>query len=443
MRNTAFALVFVAACGGSGSNNGKKDGGDQPPEDAAPEHDAPPLLGCTPRNGTTISLRMIGQVSGSAVLVTAPKNDGRLFVVEQLGRIRIFENEVLNPTAYLDLSNIVSGGSPPNEQGLLGLAFHPNFATNRQFFVYYTAMNANIVARYTQSASDPNKADPTGEVILSIPDFASNHNGGMIEFGPDGYLYIGTGDGGGGGDPCRNSQAVDRTSTACQNPPRGQDLCPASVSACEPLLGKILRIDVNTTTGNKKYGIPNDNPFATGGGEPEIYVIGLRNPWRWSFDRETGDMYIGDVGQGAQEEVTVLKAGQQKGANLGWSKYEGNVCYASNYTPCTDGQFNSNGMTGPQLVRVRNTGWISVIGGQVYRGSCFPDLRGQYIFADYSAANNAFVRATLDGGGALTPANIPHPTNWPGQRTSIHADARGELFLTTTNGRVFQIEAGP
>ena len=222
-------------------------------------------------------------------------------------------------------------------------------------------------------------ADPMGEIILSIPDFAGNHNGGMIEFGKDGYLYIGTGDGGGGGDPCRNGQALDRTAASCTSPP--SSCAQAGGTVCEPLLGKILRIDVNTTTGSKKYGIPTDNPFAAGGGEPEIYVIGLRNPWRWSFDRETGDLYIGDVGQGAQEEVTVLRAADGiAGKNLGWSMYEGSGCYG-NYT-CS-----MTGMTAPQVTKSSGgtDNWHSVIGGQVYRGDCFPDLKGYYFFTDYSA----------------------------------------------------------
>jgi glucose/arabinose dehydrogenase len=421
MRNTAFALVFAFACGGGGSNNGKKDAADQPPDDAAPEHDAPPLMTCNPVSGTNVQVRMIGQVSGSAVLVTAPKNDGRLFVIEQQGRIRIFENEVLNPTPYLDVSSLVSGGTPPNEQGLLGLAFHPNFAANRQFYVFYTTSNANVVARYTQSATDPNKADTTGEVILSIPDSRTNHNGGMIEFGPkDGYLYIGTGDGGGGGDPDRTSQNKDS------------------------LLGKILRIDVNTTTGNKKYGIPSDNPYATAGGAPEVFVLGLRNPWRWSFDRETGDMYIGDVGQGGIptqgkapiEEVTVLKHGEIVGKNLGWSVYEGNECFnnGANY-PC-----NTANLVAPQYTNGGGA-WRSVIGGEVYRGECYPDLKGYYFFTDYSA--RPLMRGKLEANGSLSVMTLTTPTNWPQSPISLHGDARGELYVTNTQGRVFHIEAGP
>ena len=421
MRNTALVLVVAAACGGGGENNDKKDGGTTPQDAPQPLHDAPPLATCTPVSGTNVTVRMIGQVSGGAVLVTAPKNDGRLFVLEQQGRIRIFENEQLLPEEYLDISDLASGGTPPNEEGLLGLAFHPNFGNNRQFYVFYTTDNANIVARYTQSEADPNKADPTGEIILSIPDFASNHNGGMIEFGPDGYLYIGTGDGGGGGDPQRTAQNTNN------------------------LLGKILRIDVDAEANGKKYSIPADNPYAAGGGAPEVFILGLRNPWRWSFDRETGDMWIGDVGQGpnnALEEVTVLKAGEQLGRNLGWSKYEGTRCFG-NYAPCADGENNAGDFTGPQVTRSGDGGdnWHSVIGGEVYRGECFPDLKGYYFFTDYSA--RPLMRGKLEANGTVTADELPIPTGWPTSPTSIHGDARGELFITNTQGRVYQIEAGP
>lgn len=407
MRNTALALVLAAACG---SNHSKKDGGTQPPGDGQPTVDAPPLIACTPTSGTSVKLRQIGRVSGGAMLATSPPNDGRLFVVEQQGRIRIFENEQLEADAFLDVTD-VPGFTAGGEQGLLGLAFHPSYAVNRQFFVYYTTNNANVVARYTASATDPNKADPTGEVLLSIPDFASNHNGGMMEFGPDGYLYIGTGDGGGGGDPQRTAQ----------NP--------------SSLLGKMLRIDVDSASGGKPYGIPAGNPYASGGGAPEVYMLGLRNPWRWSFDRMTGDLWIADVGQGTDEELTVVKAGEQAGKNLGWSMYEGTRCYG-NY-PC-----DPSGMTMPQVTRGQNQGWKAIIGGQVYRGSCFPDLVGTYFFTDNVL--HPLQTARLEANGTVTTSNLTSPTgSWPTGPASIHADARGELFLTTTSGYVYQIEAGP
>src|SRR5512140_253407 len=261
MRKTGLALL-LAACGSnhSADNAAVINYQDTP----APLHDAPPLIACTPQSGMTVDMRQIGQVAGSAIVATSPPNDGRLFVIEQDGRIRIFENEVLKPDPFLDISSIVTAGG---EQGLLGLAFHPNYGNNNTFYVFYTTA--------------------TGEILLSIPDPYANHNGGMLEFGADGYLYIGTGDGGSGGDPRRNGQAIDRTAASC------------TATQCEPLLGKILRIDVDHPSGGKMYGIPSTNPYAGGGGEPEILIRGVRNPWRWSFDRKTGDMWIGDVGQGA------------------------------------------------------------------------------------------------------------------------------------------------
>jgi glucose/arabinose dehydrogenase len=419
-------VLLAAACGNGGgmNNGGKKDAADIPMVDTPPPIDAPPLLGCTPVNGTTVRVRQVGRVSGGAMLATSPPNDGRLFVVEQGGRIRIFENEMLKTTPFLDVTaipNFVAGG----ESGLLGLAFHPNYGNNRQFYVFYTTGGcpgtncANVVAKYTQSATDPNVADPTGEVLLTIPDFASNHNGGMIEFGSDGFLYIGTGDGGGGGDPQRTAQNANN------------------------LLGKILRIDVNNPAGGKPYGIPADNPFATTGGAPEVFILGLRNPWRWSFDRANGDMWIGDVGQGTDEEVHVLKAPITPGTNLGWSKFEGDRCYG-NYMPCTNGDHVGNNMAGPQVIRPQSQGWRAIIGGQVYRGACFPDLAGTYFFTDNTL--RPLQTGKLDPNGTVTTVNLPPPANpgtWPGGPAGIHADARGELYLTTTGGFVYQIEAGP
>lgn len=418
MRHVALATI-LAACGGGDSKTQDASG----PQDApGATVDAPPLTACTPVNGTAVKTRMVTQISGSAaLLVTAPPNDGRLFVAMQDGRIMIIDNGQVRSTPFLDISNtnLASGG----ERGLLGLAFSPNYATDRAFYVMYTTTTADVVARFHASEADPYASDgKAGEIILSIPDFAPNHNGGMIEFGKDGYLYIATGDGGGGGDPRRTSQALTRT------------------SQIEPLLGKMLRIDVNTTSGVKNYGIPDGNPYKNGGGEPEIYVLGLRNPWRWSFDRMTGDMWIGDVGQGGQgfpagrEEVTLLKANQIAGANLGWSMYEATNCFG-NYT-C-----NATGMTMPQIERPASAGWRSVIGGEVYRGTCYPDLVGTYIFADHFRAS--LWKATVSG-DTVTASELPNPQGgFPSSMTSIHGDARGELFITTINGSIYQIEAGP
>jgi glucose/arabinose dehydrogenase len=411
MNKLPWVLVLAAACG-----SGKK----------GPAIDATPLQACTATPGSTISVRKLGSVSGSAVLATSPPNDGRLFVLEQQGRIRVFEQDALKPDPFLDIASGIAAGG---EQGLLGLAFHPSYATNGYFYVYYTTSTADVLARYSVSATDPNKADPTSaQILLSIPDFASNHNAGMIEFGSDGYLYLSTGDGGKAGDPCRNGQATDRTASTCT--------CSVAANGkCEPLLGKILRLDVDHPSNGKPYGIPGDNPFASGGGEPEIFIIGLRNPWRWSFDRKTGDMWIADVGQDLYEELDVLPAGQQKAKNLGWSMYEGSSAYASNYTP------DPTGKTFPQVIKTHGTdGWHAIIGGQVYRGPCYPDLAGKYFYTDNTA--DTLSVATFDGTN-VTTSDLTRPANWPPSPSAIHADARGELYITSTNGGVFHIEAGP
>ncbi|MEJ7599882.1 MAG: PQQ-dependent sugar dehydrogenase [Kofleriaceae bacterium] len=412
MRSLRFALAIIvtvivaSACGGS------KD-------------PSTPLARCTtPVTGTTISVKKLGTVVSGAMLVTSPPADLRLFVIEQRGAIRIFKDQVLLPDPFLDLSPdargpVIAGG----ENGLLGLAFHPAYASNGQFFVYYTARNTgdamnpqrNVVARCQVSPTNPDRADATSCVdVLSIPDFAGNHNGGMIEFGKDGFLYIGTGDGGGGGDPQRNGRAlVDG------------DPMPNT----KALLGKILRIDIDARS-QGEYGIPADNPFASGGGKPEIFVIGLRNPWRWSFDRATGDLWIGDVGQGEVEELTVMRAGEQAGKDLGWSNFEGTRCYRE---PC------EAGTVAPQDERTHADGWLSIIGGQVYRGTCYPDLVGTYFYTDYN--KRQLIKATLRGDGTLDIVDLPATVGGP--PASLHEDARGELYVTDTSGNVYHLEVGP
>jgi glucose/arabinose dehydrogenase len=361
----------------------------------------------TPVTGTTVTLRQIATLDDAALLATSPPNDPRLFVVERAGRIEILEDGAPRATPFIDLEDVlVSGG----EQGLLGLAFHPQYATNGRFFVFYTTADANIAAECHVSAADPNVADPTCTPILTIPDFASNHNAGMMEFGSDGYLWITTGDGGGGGDPERNAQDLDS------------------------LLGKMLRIDVD---GGSPYGIPADNPYAAGGGAPEIYMRGMRNPWRWSFDRMTHDLWIGDVGQDQTEELDVLRPAQQKGANLGWSIYEGDDCYnGGNGSPCEPA-----GLVFPKDTRAHADGWYSIIGGEVYRGTCYPDLVGSYFYTDNNSATVGLFKAVLQADDSLAIEQLA--TQLPGNTASIHGDARGELYLTTVDGGVYEVGVAP
>ncbi len=457
-----LALIGLAALGGCG-NKSSGTPAEAGAGDAGAIVDAlpPPVCTTNPISGSNINLRHIAKVDGVATLVTSPPApDHRLFVLEETGPIRIVENEQLRTAPFLDLTDIIIAGG---EQGLLGMAFDPAYATNRQFYVWYTAANpdtsdahnpfVDVLARYTTMANDPYTADPaSGQIVLSVPDFASNHNGGMLDFGDDGFLYIGTGDGGNAGDPDRNGQ----------NP--------------NALLAKILRIDVDHPANGKQYGIPPGNPFANGGGAPEVIIIGVRNPWRWSFDRGTGDLWIGDVGQNITEELDVIRKAQIVGPpmtplNLGWSVYEAGACCATQGTDlCSQGgttqqPCNTAGLTFPQDLRPHSTGWNAIIGGQVYRGGCFPDLLGDYFYTDNG--HHGLSRAQLQADGSIAVVDLGKcsmsnatciapgdctggaqdvcqlTSLWPVSPSSLHADSRGELFEATTSGDIYALEAGP
>jgi len=278
-------------------------------------------------------------------LTHAGDGSGRLFVLERPGRVRVRVGGTLLPRPFLDLTDRVLANEP--ERGLLGLAFHPRFATNGRFFVNYTRRpdGATVVAEFRVSAN-PNLALRAERVVLTVPQPFANHNGGMIAFGPGGRLFIGLGDGGSGGDP--GNRAQNR----------------------QQLLGKILRIDVD---GARPYAIPPDNPFAGGGGRPEIYALGFRNPWRFSFDRATGRLFAGDVGQSAIEEVDLVN----RGGNYGWRIMEGNRCFRP-ATGC-----NRRGLTLPIATYAHAAGRCSVTGGYVYRGRAVPALVGTYLYADF------------------------------------------------------------
>ena len=353
----------------------------------------------------------------------APVGDSRIFVAEQTtGRIRIIDsNGTLLPTPFLNIGSKISAGG---ERGLLGVAFHPNYASNGLFFVNYTGQNPTgrtVVARYQVSAN-PNVADPSSELIfISENQPFSNHNAGGIEFGPDGYLYIAMGDGGSANDP------------GC----RAQD--PAE------LLGKMLRIDVDTPGGPTPYSIPADNPFVGSPGFlPEIWHLGLRNPYRFSFDRQTGEMYIGDVGQDAREEVSYAPAGVG-GLNYGWRIMEGTLCNGSGSCPPAAPACNSPALTLP-IHQYNHQGLFggpcTVIGGYVYRGTDVPSMQGTYFFADYcsnniwsfqfngtSVTNFTEVTSTLAPGGGLSINSI----------TSFGETGSGELLIVDQGGEIFQM----
>jgi glucose/arabinose dehydrogenase len=360
---------------------------------------------------TGSGLRLADVVTGLSFplyLTTPPGDLHRLFVVEKTGAIRIIKDGAVLPAPFLDFSSKVSTGG---EQGLLGLAFYPDYATSGQFLVHYTNPDGNTRVSVLRVSADPDVADPVSEqVILSADQPFSNHNGGQIAFGPDGFLYLGLGDGGGANDPQG----------------RGQDL--------SDLLGSILRLDVSS---RNSYTVPPDNPFV---GQqpalrPEVWSYGLRNPWRFSFDRANGDLYIGDVGQDNVEEIDVAPAseGSGKGKNYGWSIMEGNRCLSG--SSC-----NQAGLTPPVYQYSHGGGSCSVIGGYVYRGAALPAQQGTYFFGDFCTGA---VRSFRYAGGAATEV-----TDWPALHTSspltsFGEDAAGELYVLESSGRVSRVVAEP
>jgi len=329
-------------------------------------------------------------------------HDQRLFVVQQAGQIMIIEGGVTRPTPFLDIKTRV--GSNGNEQGLLSVAFHPNYQKNGLFYVNYTNLEGSTtIARYHVSA-DPNVADEISEqILLTIPQPYSNHNGGHILFGPDGYLYIGMGDGGAANDPHNNGQSLNT------------------------LLGKILRLDVDT---GSPYGVPQDNPFiTTAAARPEIWSFGWRNPWRMAFDAATGDLYVADVGQNQYEEVDVELAGSGGGQNYGWRLMEASHCF--NPTSCDPATLK---VVMP-IAEYPHSQGCSVTGGYVYHGTQFPQLNGVYLYADYCTGTVWGLRHEADGSWSqaelLASGKII---------SSFGLDAAGELYLIDhRSGEVWQV----
>lgn len=341
--------------------------------------------------------------------VTPLPGDTRLFVVEKGGKIKIVDRATKTPIGtFLDISHLLTDPLG-DEQGLLGLAFDPLYAINKRFYVSYTDRNGignSVIARYLVSG-DPNVAIATADqIIITVVQPSTNHNGGMIAFGPDNFLYIGLGDGGGSGDPDNRAQNKN------------------------DLLGKLLRIDVSQTA-PVPYGIPTGNPFVNDDGADEVWSFGLRNPWRYSFDRQTGDLYIADVGQGAREEVnaSTFASGTGKGLNYGWKIMEGTICRPT--TMC-----DMSGLTLPVVEYDHNDG-CSITGGYVYRGAAVPALQGTYFYGDFCAGFVRSFRLTTNG-MATEQASWP-ALNPGGNITSFGEDEAGELYIMTSQGDLFRI----
>ncbi|MGI8640779.1 MAG: PQQ-dependent sugar dehydrogenase [Pyrinomonadaceae bacterium] len=360
------------------------------------------------------AIQLQSVVSGlSNPLYVTNAKDSRLFIVEQTGQIKIYQSGALLPTPFLNISSFVNCCG---ERGLLGLAFHPQYPTTPYIFVHFTSNGTalpdgtipvsgnNVIVRFTVS-SNPNVVDSSsGKTLLVIPQPFSNHNGGTIEFGNDGYLYIGKGDGGSGNDPGNRAQNINE------------------------LLGKILRLDVDQNVNTPPYyGIPATNPFVGTAGADEIFLLGLRNPFRFSFDRTTGDLWIGDVGQSAREEIDRLPGGGTPGGNLGWRIYEGTLCTAID--PCA---LPANYIA-PVGEYSHTAGRCSITGGYVYRGTQIPSLVGNYVFADYCTGEIFRLNGTAPELLLDSPHNI----------SSFGEDSAGELYITALSGQVLKIQAVP
>jgi len=347
------------------------------------------LTSCS--NAQEISIELFVQGLSSPVDM-AHAGDDRIFIVEQSGKIKIVNPDgSVNTEPFLDLSSLISTGG---ERGLLGLAFAPDYDETGRFYVNYTNLSGDTVIERYHVSGNPDIADETGTGLLTIEQPFTNHNGGNIHFGPDGYLWISSGDGGSGGDPNGNGQNTG------------------------VLLGKILRIDVSGPT----YTIPSDNPFAESGGAPEVWAYGLRNPWKFSFDRQNDELLIADVGQSNYEEIN-RQPSSLPGLNYGWRCYEGNEPYN------TSGCGSADDMIFPAVVYSHNNGRCSITGGYVYRGSQFSNLTGKYFFGDYCSGEIGWMSEDNDFEFILDSGiNI----------TSFGEDAAGELYVLGS-GKVFKL----
>jgi glucose/arabinose dehydrogenase len=376
--------LFLSSCGGSGQSSGSPPSPPPPP--------GPLVLAVNP---------VVSSLNAPVDLQSPHDGSGRLFVVEQQGMIRIVSNASLMPTPFLDIHNQVDFGG---EKGLLGLAFHLNYSQNRRFFLNYdrvlSGQMQTVIAEFQTSPSNPNQADPASERILfTVNQPFPNHKGGQLTFGPDGFLYIGLGDGGSAGDPLGNGQSL------------------------QTLLGKMLRIDVDHTSLGLPYAIPSDNPFLNGTDRGEIWAYGLRNPWRFSFDVPSGRLFAGDVGQDRFEEIDIL----QKGGNFGWNIMEGLHCFQP-ASGC-----NMTGLILP-IAEYDHSQGDAVIGGYVYRGTVIPQLVGTYLFSDFQTGTIWGLRENPPGTWTRTQLlstgkNI----------SSFGRDDAGELYVLDYSGTLLRL----
>lgn len=356
----------------------------------------------------SVAAKQIGRFAQPVYVIGPPRTHGLLFVVEKAGRI-VSVGRKGGKRTFLDIDDRVSSDG---ERGLLSVAFPPGYKKSRRFYVYYTDNRGDIVvSEFRRSRKDPRKARANSErrvIRIPHPDF-SNHNGGQLQFGPDGYLYFATGDGGSGGDPPENAQNID------------------------VLLGKLLRIDPRPS-GGRPYSVPDSNPFVGAPGRDEIYAYGLRNPYRFSFDRETGRLAIGDVGQSYWEEVDWLTLGAARGANFGWDAFEGMHRFDNlDASPIPDGP-----VTMPVFEYSHADGNCAITGGFVYRGPAVPALQGRYVYADFCRGQirSLIPRQPLARDDA--PLGLP---NYNGV-SSFGEDAKGNLYFTTLiSGAVYEIVA--
>lgn len=381
-----LALLALLACG-SGTTVPPDDDGTSPPDPTV-----------------TLALQQVASGLARPVYLTAPPGDDRLFIIEQAGRIRIVRDGALLQQPFLDITDSVTNlGGMGDERGLLGLAFHPQYAANGQFYVNYTDLAGDTrVERYTRGA-DPDVADPaSARLILAVDQPAGNHNGGHMMFGPDGMLYVALGDGGGSGDAQNNAQTLST------------------------LLGKLLRINVD---GGDPYSIPPDNPF-TGvqGARAEIWAYGLRNPWRNSFDRGGRTLFVADVGQNSEEEISAVDR-DLAGVNYGWRIMEGSRCF----NPSTN--CDRSGLTIPVHTYPTSGGNCAVTGGYVYRGSAIPALAGTYFFSDYCRGGLRSFRLVDGEARDLREWDVGTTGNVP----SFGEDAQGELYIVAHGGTIWRI----